>query len=153
MKYILSVTAVTAAAGIIEVLTSDSRSEKQIRLILSLCIISVITAPIRSFSGLPGLDIVYPEESEDKYAWDDSALREKIEENIESSIEAAVGAKFGIHRITVSIDTKSDENGSVTIEKIRIVFKDRGDWYKSSDVKKYISELMQAETEVRLNDR
>ena len=146
---------ITAAAGVLELTVSDAKFGRYIRLISSLCVISALISPLSSLRNISYLPEIRSngQETYENEMWDDSTLIKNIEKNIESGIESAIGAKFGIHKISVSVDTEKNASDEVTIKKITVRFKDRGEWYRSSDVKKYVKDLMQSETEVRLNDR
>ncbi|MBQ7499953.1 MAG: hypothetical protein IJT91_03570 [Clostridia bacterium] len=155
MKYLYSLMILSAAAGIVELIASGSRFEKPVRLVVSLCLCCALLLPVRSAvtgaGTLPGID--GDNGVSEKFKWDDSLLEEMIASNIENNIIEAIGNKFGFKDIECRVTAGKNERGEFIVEKVTVTFKDRGDWYRSADVKKYIEELVGSDTEVRLDDR
>ena len=154
MSYINTLMIVSAAAGIIELTAAGTRFEKQVKLIISLCICCALLLPIKAWTGTNSFpDVGVENEEGDKYEWDASLLEEMITSNIENSIAEAIRNKFGFKNIESKVETEKNERGEFVIRKAIITFKKRGEWYRSADVKRYIEGLIGAETEVRLDDR
>ena len=146
---VLSITAVTAAVGII--LPKNCKTEKYVRFIIALLTVMTLIKPFtKSFSELPEFK-KYAEYETDAVTQD---IREIIvlntSEIIKEDVENELFSRFRISKdhADVKVSLNADDYENVYPEKITITLKSYGAWGDKTAIEKYFSEKYSAPTEV-----
>ncbi len=156
-EYLTSVIAVAAICAIIDTLSPDGKMKKSVSFALSLAVTLALLSPLSfSISGIKEKSESFISEIESAYdgAYSNSSLEYTTSEAANEGIKEAISGKFGIDKSNIEAKCKLNIIGeTVVFEKVEIFLYGKGIFADTVGIKKYVSESLGCECEVKLLDR
>lgn len=153
-EYLVSAIAILAICAIVDNISPDGKMKKSVSFALSLAVTLALISPLAcAFSELreKSENFIYEMESAYDGAFENSTLEYTTSEAANEGIKAAVAEKFGIDRSNLEAKCKLNIIGeSVIFEKVEILLSGKGIFADTVGIKKYVSDSLGCECEVRL---
>ncbi len=155
--YIISLISIAAVAALVEIF-SPKRFEKYMKLVLSLCVVCVLTGPfvsiVNTLYGISNGDVsdiwdLSPSGEHEDY---DKIMYDTIlaagRENVRQGIGQVLRERFGIpyEECKVSVDiTYDEENEEFSVNKVTLVLSGASIWRDPYEIEEYIEKLLGCE--------
>ena len=156
-EYLVSAIAVAAICAVVDMISPDGKMKKSVSFALSLAVTLALVSPLSfSLSGIKEKSEAFISEVESAYdtSYSDTSLEYTTSEAANEGIKKAISEKFGIDKVNIETKCALDIIGEAVIfEKVEIYLYGKGIFADTAGIKKYVSDSLGCECEVKLLDR